>query len=311
MKLTKPLISIAMCTYNGEQYVREQIQSICQQTYNNIEIIIVDDNSSDKTIEIASSIAKYDNRIKIHKNDINIGYNKNFEKACCLTSGEFIAIADQDDVWGPDKIEILYNYIKTHEDILLVHGLSMNYLNNKKQIAGIKNITRITNYDLGNSVQHFFLQNRISGHNILMRKKLFKLACPYPDDVYYDWWLCAVAACNGKLRFVKQILTWHRIHDNNVSGAIFSLKKMTIKEQLILLHKWFQRLSNITEEDKKISLSLLTHYEFLKKDKFSLLLFLFIIKRSRRFFASKKRLIPYFSYIKNAFRYAHGKSYLK
>src|ERR1700744_3577317 len=99
--MEEPLISVALCTYNGEKYIKEQLDSIINQTYTCIEVIIVDDGSTDSTYDIISDYALRDNRIKCFKNETNLGFNKNFEKAVSLTSGEYIAISDQDDIWLP------------------------------------------------------------------------------------------------------------------------------------------------------------------------------------------------------------------
>ena len=85
------LISIAMCTYNGERFLNEQISSILEQTYRNFELVIVDDNSKDNTINIIKEYQSKDNRIKLFQNNKNIGFLKNFEKAISLCRGDFIA----------------------------------------------------------------------------------------------------------------------------------------------------------------------------------------------------------------------------
>ena len=106
-----PLVSIALCTFNGAKYLSEQVESILNQTYTNLEIIICDDCSSDDTPDIISKYLSKDRRIKMFVNTTNLGCNKNFEKAISLTSGEYIAISDQDDIWEPYKIEELVNNI--------------------------------------------------------------------------------------------------------------------------------------------------------------------------------------------------------
>lgn len=99
------LVSIAMATYNGEKYLKEQLDSIYAQTYKNIEVIVCDDCSSDKTVEILDEYKeKYG--LKYYINEKNLGFKKNFEKAISLCSGDFIALADQDDIWIESKIEI-------------------------------------------------------------------------------------------------------------------------------------------------------------------------------------------------------------
>src|ERR1700742_3478188 len=105
MPIQEPLISVALCTYSGEKFLQEQMDSILAQTYKNLEIVIVDDCSTDRTIDIINSYAEKDKRIKLFQNDTNLGFNKNFEKALSLTTGEYISISDQDDTWLPQKLQ--------------------------------------------------------------------------------------------------------------------------------------------------------------------------------------------------------------
>jgi glycosyltransferase involved in cell wall biosynthesis len=106
------MISIAMCTYNGERFIKEQLDSILNQTYKNFELIITDDDSSDKTITIIKEYIKQDKRIKLYQNNSNLGFIKNFEKAISLCSGDYIVLADQDDIWKVNKLEIFLEQIK-------------------------------------------------------------------------------------------------------------------------------------------------------------------------------------------------------
>jgi glycosyltransferase involved in cell wall biosynthesis len=101
------MISIAMATYNGENYIREQIDSILNQTYQEFELIICDDCSTDSTWTILQEYEKKDHRINCQLNEKNIGFVKNFEKAIRLSQGEYIAFSDQDDIWTSDHLEIL------------------------------------------------------------------------------------------------------------------------------------------------------------------------------------------------------------
>ncbi|MCE7064776.1 glycosyltransferase [Dyadobacter sp. CY326] len=128
-----PLMSIALCTYNGQRYLKEQLNSVINQTYKNIEIVIVDDCSSDLTHDIIRDYAETHASVKVYVNPERLGYNKNFEKALKLCTGEFIAICDQDDIWRHDKLEIQQCAMKHH---MLVYcdshfidgtGKSMNY----------------------------------------------------------------------------------------------------------------------------------------------------------------------------------------
>ncbi len=113
-----PLVSVAMCTYNGERFLAQQLDSIINQTYTNIEIVICDDGSTDKTIQMIQEYQKKFATIKLYQNKTNLGFVQNFAKAISLTTGDYVATSDQDDIWLKNKIEILevnlrikcYNY---------------------------------------------------------------------------------------------------------------------------------------------------------------------------------------------------------
>ena len=104
-----PLVSIALCTYNGAGFIAEQLDTLITQTYAPIEIIAVDDSSTDETFNILMAYAAKYSQIKIYKNENNIGFAANFERAATLCDGELIALCDQDDLWHPQKIELHKN----------------------------------------------------------------------------------------------------------------------------------------------------------------------------------------------------------
>ena len=92
-------IDILMATYNGEKYLREQIDSILNQTFKDFNLIICDDCSKDSTWQILEEYQKKDSRIKIIKNEKNLGYNKNFEKLLSFVKSDYFMLSDQDDFW--------------------------------------------------------------------------------------------------------------------------------------------------------------------------------------------------------------------
>ena len=104
-----------MATYNGEAFIREQMDSILAQSYKNIEVVACDDCSTDGTYEILQEYARKDGRVKCFQNAANLGFKKNFERAITLCSGEFIALSDQDDVWLKEKLEVQLKALKEEE----------------------------------------------------------------------------------------------------------------------------------------------------------------------------------------------------
>ena len=120
-------ISIVMTVYNGEKYLNEQIDSFLNQTLLPDEIIIADDCSSDKTLEIIEKYKKnYPEKIKIFKNKYNLGFTKNFEKAISKSSGDLIFLSDQDDVWYRNKIQTVVKKFNTNPNIdLIIHDADL------------------------------------------------------------------------------------------------------------------------------------------------------------------------------------------
>jgi glycosyltransferase involved in cell wall biosynthesis len=209
-KKISPLISIALCTYNGAAYLKQQLDTLLLQTYSNIELIVVDDASTDETIHIIESYTAKDNRIFFFQNEKNIGFNNNFEKALSLCMGEWIAIADQDDIWHLTKIERMLNH--WNGDSVLIHCSSKKFRLASEINAKAK---PSANGFSGDNVSAIAAKNTTEGHNILLHQSLVKLALPFPSGIFYDWWLGAVAAANGGVQWEDEILVWRRIHETN------------------------------------------------------------------------------------------------
>lgn len=101
----RPSVAVVMCTYNGEKFLREQLDSIINQTYPISEIIIQDDRSTDGTVALLREYEERHPNIHVFVNEQNLGFNLNFKTACMRATTDLIAISDQDDVWFKDKIE--------------------------------------------------------------------------------------------------------------------------------------------------------------------------------------------------------------
>ena len=110
-------VSIAMCTYNGARFLREQLESIASQTCLPDELVVCDDGSTDATLGILASYAKVSNfPVRVHCNTIRLGATRNFEQAISLAQGEVIVLSDQDDIWRHDKLQILTHNFSKHLD---------------------------------------------------------------------------------------------------------------------------------------------------------------------------------------------------
>ena len=204
------MISVAMCTYNGARFVEEQLESILRQSYRNLEIVIVDDASSDDTAEILKRFQERDSRIRLLFNEQNLGFLKSFERAMSESRGDFIALADQDDVWLEHKIETLYREIG--DNLLVYSNVSLI----DEQGTPIDTIFPIVNRIEGRCALSLVMCNCVTGHACLIRRELLNKALPFPYGVVlHDQWLAIVAAASGRLKASSEYLSLYRKHDNN------------------------------------------------------------------------------------------------
>ena len=240
--MQEPLISVALCTYNGEKFLLEQMDSILAQTYKNLEIIIVDDCSADKTTEIINVYAEKDKRIKLFRNDANLGFNKNFEKALSLTSGEYISISDQDDIWSPQKLQQLLDNIKNN---WLIFSNS-SYLGDSKQGRLLNDFKLPSNY------KGILLRNHVTGHTSLLHRDFLNYVLPFPESGYYDWWMGFVASYHNKIAFLDEVLTLYRVHSDSVIQSRLDagdIKRQEFQNTLKMLEA-FSMYKNLNSADK-------------------------------------------------------------
>lgn len=235
-----------MTTYNGEKYLKEQLDSILIQIGDNDEIIISDDGSSDSTLYIIDSYK--DPRIKVYKNKQskqNYKYSfykitKNFENAISKAKGDIIFLADQDDIWLPEKIEKTLNEFKS-KTLLVIHDCKV--INEQKKIISESYYTQ------NNSKKGFFrnlIKSSYLGCCMAFKRELLDKALPYPQNaVPHDIWLGLIAEWNKKVVFSNEKLILYRRHNSNQSTSgsksNFSLKTK-IEYRMILAYFLFRRL---------------------------------------------------------------------
>lgn len=303
---TYPLVSVAMCTYNGAAYLTDQLETIVKQTYKNLEIVIVDDGSIDNTIQIIRQMQAGDSRIRYFKNEKNLGYNKNFEKAFSLCQGNFIAIADQDDIWEPDKIECMMK--DWPKGSSFIYSLSGSFGNN--DFANRKLAPAVLYSDI-DDVHKLVFNSPVHGHACMFKKEMLALCIPFPADIFYDWWLSMHAAATGFIGCTPKTLTWHRVHESNSSRNIMSIKNKAqrneeLRRQSIHFIETFCS-KNLLKAGQKASL--LEYAALLKQlngKNFSVAMFLYVLKRRKLVFHyKKKKLFVGFSYLKHAYRMAY------
>ncbi|WP_421945293.1 glycosyltransferase [Pedobacter sp.] len=282
MATKQPLVSIALCTYNGEKYITKQLDSILKQDYPNLEIIISDDISSDGTATILKNYAaKYQN-IKFWVNESNLGFNQNFKKAMDNCSGDFIAIADQDDIWLENKISLLMENIG--DNLLIYHDSA--YIDNQDKPTGKSTLSH-HRFVKGECAKNLLYYNCVSGHTCLIKKELLSLTPNFPTNFYYDWWLAYTAACTGKITFITNKFVLHRKHEESSTGKDKTDAKTTRIAHLNLFLNHPLTPKNL----KEFIQSLLKGYGVLNTNSFSSKLFNILLSNINSLFYIRKRSV--------------------
>ena len=215
-------IDILLATYNGSKYLSEQIDSLINQTYKNINIIERDDGSTDNTVEIIEEYEKKDSRVRLLSDNLgNLGFVRNFEELMKNSTSEYLMFSDQDDIWYNDKVEISYVRMKEVEYIygkscpILVHTNSriMNYENQSKKLF----ILKFSNNSLfENSFFNFFVQ----GSTMIINKFLKIESLPFSKEVYlHDRYLHLITEFIGVRSYIDVPTMDYRQHSSNEIGA--------------------------------------------------------------------------------------------
>ncbi len=207
------MISVCMATYNGEKFLREQIDSILLQLRVNDELIISDDGSTDNTIRIIESYK--DDRIKFFKNLSKHGVNSNFENAIYHAKGDFIFLSDQDDVWLPGKVDACVNALKNADCV--IHDA----------IVVDKDLNIITEsfFEIRNSGSGFWknlYKNTYVGCCMSFRKSILEYVLPYPSNlpIFQEGWIAMLAELNGRVAFINIKGILFRRHSSNTSCTV-------------------------------------------------------------------------------------------
>ncbi len=211
-----PLISIAMATYNGGSYIADQLDSIFRQTHKNIEIIIIDDCSTDNTVSIIRQYQQSHTNIKLFQNNTNLGVVKTFAKALSLCQGEFVALTDQDDIWFDNKLERLWDNI---EDNLLIHSDAI-LVDGNMQVLAQSNMANTKKDQHKTGFIDYLISTNVTGCTTLFPRKLLDRALPIPEGFYiHDHYLAIIASYYGKIKFLNEPLMYYRQHERNTIGA--------------------------------------------------------------------------------------------
>lgn len=234
-------IDILLATYNGEKYLKEQIDSILNQTYANIRLIISDDCSKDKTVEILKNYKNKDSRIELHIQQQNLGVVKNIEFLLNRVQSPYYMLADQDDYWMPKKVEKSLEALKTKEADLVFGDLEVvdeNLNTISPSFNDYMLLTRKINKYI-DSYKVNYLYNCVTGCTILAKKETIEYILPLPttsNHLIHDHWIGIMVSLKGKLAYMPEKYIKYRQHGNNQVGTKKISHGFTKFEQV---REWF------------------------------------------------------------------------
>lgn len=246
-------ITVVMATYNGERYIREQLDSIIKQTQKPQRIIVVDDCSNDKTVSIIHDVLKNSEvSYEVIEHKKNQGVAQSFMDGIALADTEYIFLADQDDYWFPVKIKNMMEVICEEDDFSMV--VCNAYITDDKLVETGKTMFEYIELPLefdkdkcvlssDEALELLLKRNYATGMCMLIRKSRLMDVFPFPDVMVYDSWLAWKLALSGTVVFIQTPYVLYRQHSENVVGA---------KKSRVMVGQYYQhRKSNKEKFVKK------------------------------------------------------------
>ena len=214
-------VNILMSTYNGQQFLTEQIRSIQDQSYTDWTLFIRDDGSSDNTKEILKDFEHQDSRIHLIDSDKsdNLGVIKSFHKLVNHDRADYYFFSDQDDVWLPNKLELslkeAQNYLADHP--LMVY-MDLKVVNQDLEIM-TESMVKSQSHHANTELVQELTENTVTGGVAMINHALAEMWQETDDILMHDWYLALLASAFGNLVFIDQPGELYRQHSDNVLGA--------------------------------------------------------------------------------------------
>jgi len=215
-----------MATYQGAEFLGEQLESIAKQTRQPDELIVSDDCSTDETVAIANRFAEgAPFAVRIFLNERNLGFSGNFERALAKSEGDLIFFSDQDDVWFPGKIErITAEFERSAGVLAVIHDqrtldqrsgriFERSYFDNQKALG-------LADKEL------------VSGNFTALRRELVNIVLPFPPQIAYDFWIARLSTALNCRAVIREPLQLYRRHSSNLSQPVLSNPRPTLLSEL-------------------------------------------------------------------------------
>lgn len=251
-------ISVALCTFNGERFLREQLNSIAAQTIPPDEVVICDDGSTDGTVAIASEFSRAVNfDVNIFHNRSNLGAARNFEQAIGLCTGQLIALADQDDLWYPNKLERLAAPLRrdphlggVFSDADLIDKYSSPTGERLWQVFAFGPRERQI-VQQGEGARLLCVREVVTGASMMFRASFRPVLMPIGDGWMHDAWIAWMLVLYSRIGFVPERLMGYRVHSGQQAG----IPPRTVQ----------QRLANLRRNHAALCLEKARRFEILAK----------------------------------------------
>ena len=274
-------ITVLLPTYNGEKYIKEQIDSILNQTYKNIKLIISDDGSKDGTVDILKEYENQDKRIVLYIQPENMGVVKEIEFLIGKVETPYYMLADQDDYWLPEKIEKSLEKLKKENADLVFGDLEVVDENLNPIYSSFNDymlLTRKINKYLNNYKLNY-LYNCVTGCTVLAKKETIKYILPLPTDskhVIHDFWIGLMISLNGTLAYIPEKYIKYRQHGNNQIGTdkishgfkkLEQVRELFINVKLGVFGTYMENNDRFPENIQKLNKKAYNYFTMIEKKK--------------------------------------------
>ncbi len=251
------MVTVLLAVYNGERYLKEQLDSLLNQTFKNIKIIIRDDGSSDNSIDIINDYcSKYPDKVSCISGKPTGSAAQNFSKLLELCDDDYIMLCDQDDIWLPTKIEkTLAAMIKAESGgttPVLVHS-DLTVVDHKLEVISPSFFDFYKLKQNNITLPRLLVQNYVTGCTVMINRALKQKCGKIPNEaIMHDWWLALVAQIFGKLICINEPTILYRQHERNQVGAKASYGVAYIKQKFSSINRVYKLYKATYTQAKQI-----------------------------------------------------------
>lgn len=226
---SRPTVSVALCTYNGSRYLKQQVQSILDQTEPAAQVVVSDDASGDDSVVVVEQMwAKLNNsapKLVVLRNQRPLGVTKNFQQAAESCTSDLIALSDQDDVWAPDRLQRMVDVFESSPGLgLLFSDARLVDADGRDLGPSLFEALEVRETDLsrirsGNAFEVLLRRNLVTGATVVFRRTLLGAALPFDSAWVHDEWLAIVASAVTRVDCLPEKLLDYRQHGGNAIGV--------------------------------------------------------------------------------------------